>query len=249
MSVTAWTSVRTLIEGSKRRSQRIRRLWVSPHQSEPLPAGDLTRTPVLRSCCAETAPPMPTRRSEAGRQRSTSPSPAGFVIGAASCDSSRPDHNDARATPFETSPFAGIGETTPIVDAITSGHREPHGTLSTTAHQVTNRRSSVEGSPAVWDTCVASWNDRDHTGPEAACLLTDTLVDGRSWLRHCLMRPVGEPRPHAALHDRTDDTSAHPSVHGSVGPARHRDNRHRGPSRRQHSASPPRSCSTISNPS
>ena len=111
------------------------------------------------------------------------------------------DLNDARATPFETSPFEVtlLGkETAPIVDAIATGLREPDGSVSTAAYHVTNRRPSVEGSLAVWSTCVVPWDDLDHTGPEAACLLADTMV-GFPILQSSLPDEAHGPNPDLTL--------------------------------------------------
>src|SRR5262249_54749432 len=99
--------------------------------------------------------------------------------------------HDIRPTPaFETNEFEFDGPTdgpwiSPIVHALTLGLRDGDGQIGRTALEVVNLRTSVDGTAAVANLCILPWDDLECTGPEAACLMADTMVGYpilRSWI-------------------------------------------------------------------
>ena len=107
--------------------------------------------------------------------------------------------------------------------------------------RVDNVRPSVDGTAASAVECTVPWADLEHTGPEAACLITDSIValpvtvsyipaDGRRT----------ESRSHLAVHHRARETRDRCRIQHALRPARNHDDRHRSASGRRPARTRPR---------
>lgn len=143
-------------------------------------------------------------------------------------------HNVAATPPIETveAPFSdGISQEwmPPITKALRLGNWD--GDVAKGQFVSLNYRLSVDGTDAGASFCTVPWDNLDDTGPEAACLLANSLVTGQIVLSHTPRSPRTEPRSLTAVHDGASNPSHQWCRHPTVRAARNSDGRPRGSSR------------------
>jgi acyl-coenzyme A thioesterase PaaI-like protein len=108
--------------------------------------------------------------------------------------------NQAAAPQFRTStaPFEDAGIRAPVVDVLKLGYWRDGALADDVVLVADNYRPAVDGTPAGVSTCTVPWDNLAETGPEASCLLADSLI-GFSILQSELPTHVLGPNPDLTL--------------------------------------------------